>query len=589
MRAIDFKQLYDYPPVDVVDFTEKVLGLKGQIWSRLLDKLVEAWHGGDYWLVVLDGATGWGKTTFVKISLAYLFYNAIALKNPQRAFGFARGSQLSILGIGKTKEQSKNIIMNDLRVMFKNSPFFEKLRKLRRLYTTRTEIREPHKGVYLLVAGSLHDENILGLNLLGAVMEEANFWGVLLKSKKGTNYNIATEVFEQLLRRFYSRHSDIVRRAEELPFIPKLIVASSNYYRHDLTEQLREEWEGREGVYFAKMATWDTKPVSMFSPKAFKVCIGNHLQIPRIIDSIKDCSGCLIHPNKTYKTCKHQIVEVPEDFRYAFERDIIGAMRDFVGIAYNAIEPFIRYPEKLYACIDDSITAIFTKELQLVKKGGRYELYLPDIELPLRIDKPRYAHVDLGLKYDATGFAMGYVDRVEKFERIDANGFKTTEYLPVIVVDFMVKIEPPEDGEIPIEEVRKLIYWLSSKGIRFKQITFDMFQSVDSMQILQSKGYNTDYFSVDRDTDAYYTFRNALYDGRLKLVRYQPFIDEVLSLEDDLERGKVDHPPDGSKDVADAVASVVYHCTINAPSTMPAQIITDSPKKEKEWWTDLMF
>jgi len=117
-------QLYEYPPVDIITFTEEVLNLKGQVYPKLLEKLYEVWHDGEYWLVVLDGATGWGKTTFVKISLLYLFYNAIALRNPQRAFGFARGTQLSILGVGKTKEQARNVLMNDLRNHLRMSKFF---------------------------------------------------------------------------------------------------------------------------------------------------------------------------------------------------------------------------------------------------------------------------------------------------------------------------------------------------------------------------------------------------------------------------------------------------------------------------------
>ena len=51
--------------------------------------------------------------------------------------------------------------------------------------------------------------------------------------------------------------------------------------------------------------------------------------------------------------------------------------------------------------------------------------------------------------------------------------------------------------------------------------------------------------------------KQALYEGRLRMYEYQPFIDEALSLEYDTAKGKVDHPLAGSKDVTDAVAGVL--------------------------------
>ncbi len=47
-----------------------------------------------------------------------------------------------------------------------------------------------------------------------------------------------------------------------------------------------------------------------------------------------------------------------------------------------------------------------------------------------------------------------------------------------------------------------------------------------------------------------------------------PLIRELASLELDAKRRRVDHPPHGSKDVADAVASVVYIIETEAPKPM---------------------
>ncbi len=584
--------LFEEMPVDIRTFTEDYLGLKGQIWDGLMDLLVEVAHG-DYWLVCLDGAIGWGKSTFAKILTLYTFYMTTILRNPQQAFGFASGTQLSILGVGKTKEQSKNVFLNDTRSYMRLSPYFSPRLKKRDIVAIKQEIRAPHKGVYILIAGSLAEENVLGLNLVSAVMEEVNFWGVLANSTKyGRDYNVAMNVFDMLLRRFQSRYMNMSR--EDFPFTPKMVIASSNYTPSDLTEQIRYEFEGERGVFFARLRNWDTRPIKI--EKTFRVCVGSQYQLPRIIESAKDCSECKIAPNQNYKTCGHRIEEVPEEYRLQFERDILGSMRDFLGIPYSSVEPFIVNREAVFKCIDPSLKHHYSYDkdgIELIRsfQTKQWEIPLPNAPNFKNKHKPRYMHVDLGVRHDACGIAMCYHNGFKAVERVDEKGFKRREFIPEIVVDFMLRVKPPHNGEIPIAEVRKLIYWIRDQGIRIAQVTFDQFQSIDSMQILQSKGINTDYLSVDRSPDPYYTLRNALYEGTVRIYNYKPFIDELLALEEDLGRGIIDHPPDGSKDVADAVAGCVFNCFMNAKRHEPVEVIPgqDRGEEEGEWWKDLML
>jgi hypothetical protein len=57
---------------------------------------------------------------------------------------------------------------------------------------------------------------------------------------------------------------------------------------------------------------------------------------------------------------------------------------------------------------------------------------------------------------------------------------------------------------------------------------------------------------------AYETFKEAVYEGRLRWKAYEPLLREVSRLQ--VVKGKrVDHPSGGSKDVADAVAGAVYN------------------------------
>ena len=103
-----------------------------------------------------------------------------------------------------------------------------------------------------------------------------------------------------------------------------------------------------------------------------------------------------------------------------------------------------------------------------------------------------------------------------------------------------------------------MIFELRGRGFRIDRVTYDGWQSVDSIQILQKAGFKCETLSMDRDTKAYDTLKEKIYAGKVKCYRYEPFLQEMRRLE--LKEGvKVDHPPHiGSKDVTDAVAGAVF-------------------------------
>jgi hypothetical protein len=97
--------------------------------------------------------------------------------------------------------------------------------------------------------------------------------------------------------------------------------------------------------------------------------------------------------------------------------------------------------------------------------------------------------------------------------------------------------------------------------MNLKWISFDTFQSVDSMQILRQEGFITGPHSVDRTSLPYDVTKTAFYDGRVKAPSHEKALSEIVRLERDPQSGLIDHPPNFSKDCADAVAGVVYGLT----------------------------
>lgn len=90
--------------------------------------------------------------------------------------------------------------------------------------------------------------------------------------------------------------------------------------------------------------------------------------------------------------------------------------------------------------------------------------------------------------------------------------------------------------------------------------------STDTMQQLRKKKYRVDYLSVDKSTLPYEDLREAIYERRLDFPPYKTYVksgddrlvevalQELMELTD--TGRKIDHPPGGSKDLADAMAGV---------------------------------
>ena len=152
---------------------------------------------------------------------------------------------------------------------------------------------------------------------------------------------------------------------------------------------------------------------------------------------------------------------------------------------------------------------------------------------------------------------LGWVSGFVKVPRMD-----TYEILPVIELDLVLEVKPPRNGEISFESIRRLFYRLRDQaGVNLKWISYDTFQSRDSVQILRQKGFASDLVSMDKTPIPYEVTKTAFYDGRINAPAHPKAVREFSQLERDPQNGKIDHPPRGSKDLADAIAGVVYGLT----------------------------
>jgi len=223
---------------------------------------------------------------------------------------------------------------------------------------------------------------------------------------------------------------------------------------------------------------------------------------------------------------------IPIEFETEANRNWERFKRDIMAIPSLVLEPYFKQWALVEAGVDPSIPNPLNKE-------GRIRA-----DLQGKKGKMYYIHIDLSLVSDATGVAMCHMD-----------GGK-------IYVDLMMQIKAEKGREIDLAEITGIVYGLKGMGFDIVKVTYDQFQSASSIQELNKHGFNASKLSVDRDLGPYETLKEGIYTGTVKYYRYEPAMMELRRLE--LINGKkVDHPNNGSKDVADALAGAVFNCVTN--------------------------
>jgi len=356
-------------------------------------------------------------------------------------------------------------------------------------------------------------------------------------------FDQANEMYNSIIRR---RKSRFMAAGGRLPGMVCLV--SSKRYPGEFTDrkQLEARAEkartGKTGIFVYDRTLWQIKPKGTYGEKRFGLFLGDVSRKPCILEE----------GTKVAHEDAGLVMEVPEEFRSEFERDMLSAIRDIAGSATFALHPFIVNTEAVSKAFGQSQSVLSAECTDFV--ASRPLIYPRRI---IRPEEPRMAHVDLGLTGDSAGVAVGWVEGFKKVPRSD----NTFELMPQINIDLILEIKPPRNGEIEFENIRKLFYKLRELGMNLKWISFDTFQSVDSMQILRQEGFTTGPHSMDKTSLPYDVTKTAFYDGRVKAPIHDKALSEIARLERDPQSGKIDHPPNFSKDCADAVAGVVYGLT----------------------------
>lgn len=525
---------------------------------------------------IIYGSIGTGKTSAACVAQMYKLYWLTCMKTPQKIFGLAEHFPLYLAFFSVTKGKAEDAINAKFQSLMNMSPYFrESLPKNPRKvflqgaanmfgagyreHPKKDDLFElvlPH-NIHLLFGSQTH--HALSLDVFSATLDEMNF-----RSKKSIrdeeDENSAKMLYHQVRTRIESRFRNAA-------YNPGLVINISSARASDsFVEQRIQEARERniKHVHISDFALWDVKP-GQYGNTKFQVFVSGGFRSSRILspgEAIKD-----LRPEE-------RIIEVPEVFRESFENSLDASIRDIAGVATASINKLFKQRELIKEANGKYLNPIQPETIEIGLRGGLEISDFFDLEEVSKFDNirrrllhypraGRFIHIDLAKNGDCvgiTGLCVPYY-YTKKLPHSDQSSNDITLKLPFVFVDFFCRVKAPKMDEISFEKVRQFIVWLRDNvGYPVVRVSYDSWQSIHSIQLLQENGFEAETISVDKTDEPYMELLNAFVERRIMKPPCEILDEELKNLEYDISaaRGSVDHPRTKSKDVSDSLAGAYY-------------------------------
>lgn len=501
------------------------------------------------------------NTTFANLCMMRKLYELSCYENMQALFNLMLSSKIAFTYFNITKDQAEQTGFGQLREMIDSSPYFQE--HFRRNMKAQSIIEWPLEKLSVTFGSGA--SSMIGGNLLGSILDEANFYqGDGKEAVAGEVQSKAAKLYTNIRNRGRSRFlRNGVNRALN-------IVVSSSMYANSFMNKLKQECKDDPHTYYIETTIWDVKPKGTYSEERFYVFKGSDNLDPSLCDTVNDVSNIMeilgygrcdnfedpVVAIKSFplEVQQQYFIGIPTDFRKSFDDNLIQALQDIAGVSVSPIGRLFSSRYHYNLALDQAIEhPLVAPEVTLSTKSNVTwkDLFKPSYRFE-HPEKPRFIHFDQSYAGDKSGISCCYIDKVVETEEGP---------IPYIKFDFMFTIVPPKaPAQTAIYKLRELIpYLANTHGLNFGLITYDMFASIESMQILQSQGYPVEYQSVDRTDDAYLALVNLLYEERIKFGYSKEFESNLFNLIHFRQKKKVDHPADGGKDTSDSVAGAAYN------------------------------
>jgi hypothetical protein len=535
----------------------------------------------EWQIAVLLWGKGAGKDYLCSIVVCYLVYVLLCLRDPQRYFEFGRGEPIDVVNVAYNADQAKKVFFEKLKQRMFG---WRWLRENYEVYESGRLYGDPNPGrptVHIndgwvqfprhIRCFSRHSQNesYEGYNIIAWVMDEASAF--LSKAEREN----ADKIYQTLRTSAASR------------FMRRWVGFIISYPRHGDDFTMTKHAEAERDPSLGIMAdgprkTWE---------------VNTRLGRGEFVE---------VRPG-------HEVpIELANDYLLDYE----AAVARYECDPPAARDAFFRFPDRL----DDALAVgrsplvewepIVTRRTVSGPDGRPITRRFSGVKLT-KLGKVKrgtriFAHGDPGLKHDSFALSLGHGVPATIMVHKPANevmvGKDLLRWLAVdrtrtpddlieweedvvrTVIDAVIVWRPDakDDRQVDLLNVREVILELREHyklGFPAKEptFTFDQWNSAETIQALQAKRLNVEdeSWSGPFQLAMFRNARSCFYNDLVTLpdtpsvTSTDPLapgaLYELKRLEL-IEDRKVDHPENGSKDIADAIARVIQHVTSAAKS-----------------------
>jgi hypothetical protein len=134
---------------------------------------------------------------------------------------------------------------------------------------------------------------------------------------------------------------------------------------------------------------------------------------------------------------------------------------------------------------------------------------------------------------------------------------RAAKKLPLYGIPGLLRLIPEKGNDIPFLKIKDLLLMIH-QVIGLEWITFDQFQSYALIQYFRESGISSKTVSTLSTPAPFIELKTAYASDRIFIPPHKPYEQELAGLIQDQKTGRVDRHENSTKDIADAVASVVF-------------------------------
>lgn len=487
--------------------------------------------------IVLMLGKGSGKDHCSVIAICYIVYLLLCLKNPATYYEYNDDEPIDIINVAINSDQARTVFFARFRDRIENCPWF--IGK----YRPGANVIDFDKNVHAY-SGHSEREAFEGKNLIAAILDEISAFA--LESNTGNDRaDTAHATYVMYKASVTSRYPDF----------GKVVLLSWPRFHGDYISQRYGGFDdpdkgvigaiGRNGADKETIIRTHTFKLNEDLPDGIEE---NEFTIEWEEDHITRTSlpGVFALRRPSWEV---NPVRKIEDYKHEFFVNKADALGRFACMPSDSTDDSF-FKDK--QAIEDAFIA-----MNGVDQDGHFHAnFIP------QHGKTYFVHVDLSKVHDRCAVALAHVEKW-----ITHASDITQDLYPVVHVDAVRWWKPSKERPMDYKEVTDYILELKRRGFDIRVVSFDRWNSHDTMNFLQARGMETELLSVANQH--YDDFLSVMYDRRLVGPKIVELIDELRQLRymktNTTQLPKIDHPRSGFKDLSDAVCGAIWNAIMYTP------------------------